>query len=84
MRFLMTATPDPNRAPSASDAPPDEKVLADLREKELALAMADFACAEDVDYTEATTKVQFELEEQFITDHKSELDALIADYEQGK
>lgn len=28
MRFLMTATPDPNRAPSATDAPPDEKVLA--------------------------------------------------------
>ncbi|TFD65049.1 hypothetical protein [Cryobacterium sp. Hb1] len=63
---------------------PDEKVLADLREQELALAMADFTCAEDVDYTEATTKVQFELEEQFITDHKSELDALIADSEQGK
>lgn len=28
MRFLMTATPDPDRAPSASDAPPDEKVIA--------------------------------------------------------
>ena len=62
----------------------DETILADLRDKELALAMADFTCAEDVDYTEATTKVQFELEEQFITDHKSELDALISDYEQGK
>ncbi|WP_104192519.1 hypothetical protein [Cryobacterium sp. Y82] len=65
-------------------AAPDETILADLREKELALAMADYTCAEDVDYTEATTKVQFELEEQFITDHKSELDALIADSEQGK
>ncbi|WP_105033778.1 hypothetical protein [Cryobacterium aureum] len=67
-----------------SGTAPDETILADLREKELALAMADYTCAEDVDYTEATTKVQFELEEQFITDHKSELDALIADYEQGK
>ncbi|TFD61593.1 hypothetical protein E3T39_06005 [Cryobacterium suzukii] len=67
-----------------SGTAPDETILADLREKELVLAMADFTCAEDVNYTEATTKVQFELEEQFITDHKSELDALIADSEQGK
>jgi hypothetical protein len=28
MRFLMTANPDPNRAPSATDAPPDEKIIA--------------------------------------------------------
>ena len=28
MRFLMTATPDPNRAPSTTDAPPDAKVIA--------------------------------------------------------
>ncbi|MDJ0338520.1 hypothetical protein [Cryobacterium sp. PH31-O1] len=63
---------------------PNEQSLADLHEKELALAMADFTCAEKVDYTESSMKVQFELEEQFITDHKSELDALIADSEQGK
>ena len=63
---------------------PDEAVLAEMREKELALAMVDFTCAEEIGYTEASTKVQFDLEEQFITDHKSELDALIADSEQGK
>jgi hypothetical protein len=28
MRFLITATPDPDRPPSASDAPPDESVIA--------------------------------------------------------
>ncbi len=28
MRFLITATPDPDRAPSANDAPPDESVIA--------------------------------------------------------
>ncbi|WP_104137672.1 MULTISPECIES: hypothetical protein [unclassified Cryobacterium] len=65
-------------------AGPDEAVLAEMREKELAVAMADFTCAEEIDYTEASTKVQFDLEEQFIIDHKSELDALIADTEQGK
>ena len=63
---------------------PDEQALSDMREKELTLAMADFTCAEGVDYTAASTKVQFDLEEQFITDHKAELDALIADSEQGK
>jgi hypothetical protein len=63
---------------------PDEAVLAEMREKELALAMVDFTCTEEVDYTDASMKVQFDLEEQFIIDHKSELDALIADSEQGK
>ncbi|TFD59424.1 hypothetical protein E3T43_04835 [Cryobacterium sp. Hh7] len=67
-----------------SETGPDEKALADMREKELALAMVDFTCSEDLDYTDASMKVQFDLEEQFIIDHKSELDALIADYEQGK
>ncbi|TFD54559.1 hypothetical protein E3T55_03855 [Cryobacterium frigoriphilum] len=62
---------------------PDEQTLADMREKELALAMVDYTCAEEIDYTDASLQVQFELEEQFITDHKAELDALIADYEQG-
>ncbi|TFB77323.1 hypothetical protein E3O06_00785 [Cryobacterium glaciale] len=69
---------------SGAETGPDEQALADLREKELAVAMADFTCAEDLDYTAASMKVQFDLEEQFITDHKSELDALIADSEQGK
>ncbi|SEM68355.1 hypothetical protein E3O25_15105 [Cryobacterium sp. TMT1-3] len=69
---------------NSAETGPDEQALADLREKELAVAMADFTCSEDLDYTEASTKVQFELEEQFIIDHKAELDALIADSEQGK
>ena len=69
---------------SATDSAPDEQALADLRETELTLAMADFTCAEEIDYTTASMKVQFELEEQFIVDHKAELDALIAESEQGK
>ena len=68
----------------ATETGPDEQALADLREKELGVAMADFTCAEDLDYTDASMKVQFDLEEQFIIDHKAELDALIADSEQGK
>ncbi|MDJ0350117.1 hypothetical protein [Cryobacterium sp. PH29-G1] len=69
---------------SATESAPDEKALADLRDEELAQAMVDYTCTEDLKYTEASTKVQFDLEEQFIIDHKTELDALIADYEQGK
>ncbi|KGJ72336.1 hypothetical protein GY21_16095 [Cryobacterium roopkundense] len=69
---------------SQSETGPTDTVLAEMREKELALAMVDFTCAEKVDYTDASMKVQFDLEEQFIIDHKAELDALIADTEQGK
>ena len=63
---------------------PTDQVLADMRTQELALAMIDYTCAEKIDYTDASMKVQFDLEEQFIIDHKAELDALLADSEQGK
>lgn len=62
----------------------DEAAMATLREKEVKVALADFTCSEKVDYTDASIAAQFELEEQFIADHKSELDSLISDAEQGK
>lgn len=63
---------------------PDEAKLAELRENEIAVALADFKCAEKTDYKDKSLKIQFELERQFIEDHKSEIDALVAAVEQGK
>jgi hypothetical protein len=60
---------------------PTEEQQAEARDYELEIAMADFKCSEKIDYTDKATAIQFELEEQFITDHKAELDALVAEAE---
>ena len=65
------------------EAPSDE-ALAKVREGEIEIALADFTCSEKVDYTDSMLKVQFKLEEQFVDDHKAELDAFSADFEQGE
>lgn len=66
-----------------STGPTDEQ-LAEAREFEIDVALADFRCSEKVRYNDTMMEVQFALERQFIQDHKSELDALLADAEQGK
>ena len=62
---------------------PDDPKLEELGAREIEVALADLACAVEADSRQLALKVQFELEEQFITDNKSELDALLAEAEQG-
>jgi hypothetical protein len=66
-----------------SETGPTEEETAAARDNELKIALADFRCAEEVDYMDKSLEAQFALEEQFISDYKAELDALIADYETG-
>ena len=54
-------------------APPREEVSAALQE-EITIAVADFDCKEKVDYSDATLKILFALQEQFIKDNQAELD----------
>ena len=67
--------------PSPADEP-DQAALDALAEKEVALALADLDCREETDYRDRQTEVQRTAEEQFIADHKAELDALVAASEQ--
>ena len=59
------------------ESPTDEQIK-EWRSEEIDVALADFKCGEKVDYTNQQLTVQFELEEQFIKDHKAELDELVA------
>jgi hypothetical protein len=52
--------------------------LAELRERELELALVDFECAEKVDYEQRSLAGQFELEKKFIKEHKKQLDEIKA------
>jgi hypothetical protein len=65
------------------EGPSDEQVK-ELKQKEIDIALADFRCGEELDYKNAQLKAQFALEEQFIEDHKSELDELVAAYGKGE
>ncbi|MBI9114176.1 hypothetical protein [Sanguibacter suaedae] len=62
---------------------PSDEALAEAREMEIAIAVADFGCKEEVDWEQESLKVQFELEKQFVQDYKPQLDALVADAEAG-
>lgn len=59
-----------------------QAVEASVAEKEIDMALADLDCREETDYREKSLQIQFDLEEQFIQDHKAELDAYKAALEQ--
>lgn len=67
---------------SGGDTPSDE-AMAEARETEIEIALADFRCKEKVDYDDRSLEVQFALEEQFIEDHREELEAYRAAQESG-
>jgi len=52
--------------------------LAELREREIELALVDFECSTKVDYEQRTLAGQFELEKKFIKTHQKQLDELVA------
>lgn len=54
---------------------PDPAALADAREFELAIAWADFECRRSHEIDRIHREVQFDHEEQFIEDHRQELEA---------
>lgn len=62
----------------------DDPALDEIAEREIDLALADLDCREATDYRERRQAVSVELEEQFITDNKTALEALVADAEQGE
>ena len=58
--------------------------FAKIADTELPLALADLECREKTDYRQQQLKIQFAAEEQFIADHREELDAMKARAEQGR
>jgi hypothetical protein len=61
----------------------DDPALVEIQEREIELALADLACREETDYRQESLRVQFELEEQFVQEHQSELEALKAALQQA-
>ena len=61
---------------------PDQASLDAVAEREVELALADLECREETDYRDRFAEITREIEEQFIEDHRAELDALLAAAEQ--
>ncbi|WP_157607319.1 hypothetical protein [Sanguibacter suarezii] len=57
---------------------PSSEEIAELSELEIATALADFKCKQNVDWDKISQKVQFELEETFVKDNKAALDEYVA------
>ncbi|WP_176554722.1 hypothetical protein [Georgenia sp. 311] len=60
----------------------EEQGLAELREREIAQAVADLACREEADVEARLMEIQFELEEEVVETYQSDIDAIIATYGQ--
>ena len=61
----------------------DKAAMDAVEEEEIELALVDLDCREETDYQDTMESVQFKLEQQFIDDHKAELESYRADLEQG-
>lgn len=75
-------------SPPAGNGPgygtPADPPYARLAHQELTLALADLGCRDQTDYRQRELRLRFAAEEQFIADHKDELDAMKARAEQAQ
>ncbi|SDP03912.1 hypothetical protein SAMN05660199_03080 [Klenkia soli] len=77
---LWNAVPVDDEGMSTGE--PDQAAMDALGEEEITLALADLDCREETDYRQRAEDIQFAVEEQFVADHKTELEALRAAAEQ--
>lgn len=62
---------------------PDADEIEGVRQQEVDIALIDLSCREELDYTQASLRIQFDLETAFIADNKELLDAFKLAVEQG-
>ena len=74
---------DMSADPSAAPVEPDQAAMDEIAEREVELALADLDCREEIDYRDRHAEITREVEQQFIDDHKAELDAMVASVEQN-
>lgn len=58
----------------------DDDEFAEAREREIDTALADYACRQDTGHDTISLNALHAAEEQFIVDHKAQIDELIAEY----
>ena len=64
------------------DVEPDQAKLDELKKKEIDVAVADWKCADGMDYQDKYQEIDFRIQQKFVDDHEDQLDALVATYGQ--
>jgi hypothetical protein len=67
----------------SAPAEPDQAAIDAIAEREVELALADLDCREETDYVDRSAGISRDVEQQFIDDHRAELDAMVAAAEQN-
>lgn len=67
-------------AEQTAPPPPNKKDLDALGKREIDTAVADMGCKEKIDFDKQQQKIGFAIEQAFVDEHKTELDALLAKY----
>lgn len=57
---------------------PTEEDLAPIKEEEIKVAVADYTCQDEIDLQNESMRIQFEIEQEFVDEHKAELEAFAA------
>lgn len=63
---------------------PDESEVDELQQREIEMATADLACQDEVGYQDTLLTAQFALEEEFITENQTQLDAMVEAMQQAQ
>lgn len=75
---------EPNPAAETDEEPTSESAVAELKQREVEIALSDLDCMRETDYTERTNDVSSALEAQFVNDNKVELDEMLAVHALGQ
>ncbi|MFZ1381568.1 MAG: hypothetical protein WAS54_02125 [Scrofimicrobium sp.] len=59
---------------------PDKALTDEFQKQEIAQAVADYKCSEKVNYNKRSTEIQHRMQQEFLDQNKTQLDAAIAKY----
>lgn len=76
-------TTEANELWATSEAP-DAAAVDELQQREISMATADLTCQRDSDYRNTLLRAQFALEEEFITENQTQLDAMVQAMQQSQ
>lgn len=71
-------------ATEENDWEPDPTMKEELREREIAQATADWDCADQINYDDRSQEIDFAKQQEFLDQHRDELEALVAKHGQTK
>lgn len=67
-------------SPTGEWSEPDKSVMDEFQKKEITQAVADYDCSQSVEYDKRYTEINHRMQQDFLNQYKTQLDAAIAKY----